>query len=160
MAQSSNLTALSSLQIKKKEEAGDRKMMGTFSDIIIGLLVMTVILYVLVTEEVYAQGSPTAQNIISRVQSECERVTTGIGIELLLSDCVALKHESPNLVVLDAKMFIVDSTETDRFVENDFIWQAVDGFRGQGYTVDSIVLAGGQGNELNPQQEFIVVMSK
>lgn len=106
------------------------------------------------------QVSPAAQNIIDIVHSNCEQLTTAMGMEVLLSDCVALKYETPNLVVLDAKMFLADSTETDRFVENDLIWQAVEAFIAlHGYSMDSVVLSSAQRNEPNPD-EFIVVMSK
>jgi hypothetical protein len=79
---------------------------------------------------------------------------------VLLGDCVAIKHESPTLVVLDAKMFLVDLSEAGRSVENDYIWDAVNGFILQGYNVDSVVLSSAQvNNEPNPH-EFTVVMSK
>jgi hypothetical protein len=106
------------------------------------------------------QVSPAAQNIIDIVHSNCEQITTAMGMEVLSSDCVALKYETPNLVVLDAKMFLVDTTDTERFIENDLIWQALEAFIAlHGYSVDSVVLSSAQRNEPNPD-EFIVVMSK
>jgi hypothetical protein len=79
---------------------------------------------------------------------------------VLMSDCVALKYESPHLVILDAKMFLVDSTDTERSVENTHIWQAVEAFIAlHGYSVDSVMLSSAQRNEPNPD-EFTVVMSK
>jgi len=41
---------------------------------------------------------------------------------------------------------------------NIFIWQAVDGFKAQGYTVSSVTI-GGQGSQGN-SNEFFVLMSK
>jgi hypothetical protein len=44
------------------------------------------------------------------------------------------------------------------YTENPFFWQAVDGFKAQGYTIDS-VLVSGQSSQGSPH-EFFVVMSK
>lgn len=120
-----------------------------------------IMIHITTLQPAVAQASPPAQRIIDIVHSNCEQLTTSIGFEgVLPAECVALKYESPNLVVLDAKMFLVDTTDTSRSVENDLIWQAVEAFIAlQGYSVDSIVLSSAQRNEPNPD-EFIVVMSK
>jgi hypothetical protein len=131
----------------------NRKMRTLFSDVIMGLL-MAALLSVTITtttEEVYAQVqySPAAQNILDIVHSNCETLTT------LVTDCVAIKYESPNLVVLDAKVFL----NIESGGKNRFIWQAVDGFILLGYSVDSVVLNNHGSDERNPH-EFIVVMTK
>jgi hypothetical protein len=134
----------------------------TFSEIMMSLLplLMAALLSVMITtttEEVYAQVqySPAAQNILDLVQSDCERVNDSAGVEILPTDCVAIKHESPNLVVLDAKMYFGGSN----MYENSWIWDAVNGFILQGYNVDSVVLPGQGSNDFS-QREVLVVMSK
>ena len=51
----------------------------------------------------------------------------------------------------------IESGETGNY-PNIYLWQAVDKFKEQGYTVTSIMLSG-QGTQGNPHQ-FFVVLSK
>lgn len=87
-------------------------------------------------------------------------------------------HESPTTLVLNGDTLLlaapgsgpIGSTGTaeDLFGEdfestvgnypNVYLWEAVDAFKAQGYTLTSVML-GGQGSQGNPH-EFFVVMSK
>jgi hypothetical protein len=93
-------------------------------------------------------------------------------------ECATLVYESPTTVVLNGGVLILggdpqllediqNSTTTSPFdpgtstlghYPNPFLWQAVDGFKAQGYTITDI-LVGGEGSQGNPN-EFFVVMSK
>jgi hypothetical protein len=87
-------------------------------------------------------------------------------------------HESPSTLVINGETLLlaapgtgpIGSTGTaeDLFGEefassvgnypNVYLWEAVDRFKAQGYTLTSVML-GGQGSQGNPH-EFFVVMSK
>jgi hypothetical protein len=79
---------------------------------------------------------------------------------MFMTDCAVLNYESPDLVVLSGKKFLVDTIDTVRFSENTLIWQAVEAFITiHGYSVDSVIISNAQRNDPNPH-EFIIVMSK
>ena len=69
--------------------------------------------------------------------------------------CVSVFYESPTTLVLNGNMLII---QIGGYTENPFFWQAVDGFKAQDYTIDS-VLVSGQSSQGSPH-EFFVVMSK
>jgi hypothetical protein len=141
-----------------------------------GLLVVAVLLpSVLITEVVvivYAQTTPPptappslsttttseiplsapAQQIISDAQTACSQEVGTLAPSL----CVSVIHESPNTVVLNGQLLILEGVTG--YVANPFIWRAVDGFRGQGYTLTSAELSG-QGSQGNPHSWYIA-MSK
>lgn len=96
--------------------------------------------------------SAAAQQIIADAQTSCSREVGVIAPSL----CVSVIHESPNTVVLNAQLLVLEVATG--YVDNPFIWRAVDGFRGEGYTLSSTVLSG-QGSQGNPHQRYIV-MSK
>jgi hypothetical protein len=91
-----------------------------------------------------------AQQIIADAQTACSR-EVGTGAPSL---CVSVVHESPNTVVLYGQLLVFEGTTG--YVDNPFIWRAVDGFRGQGYTLTSTVLSG-QGSQGNPHSWYIVL---
>jgi hypothetical protein len=95
--------------------------------------------------------STPAQQIIADAQTACSRETGSIAPIL----CVSVIHESPNTVVLYGQLLVF---EGGGYADNPFIWRAVDGFRGQGYTLTSAQLSG-QGSQGNPHSWYIV-MSK
>jgi hypothetical protein len=118
--------------------------------------------------------TPTTQQIIIDLQTQCR--DQGV---IILQDCVSVWHESPTTLVLNGDTLLLASpgsgpigstgTAEDLFGEEDFassvgnypnvyLWEAVDRFKAQGYTLTS-VLMGGQGTQGNPD-EFFVVMSK
>lgn len=118
--------------------------------------------------------TPTTQQIIIDLQTQCRDQGA-----IILQDCVSVWHESPTTLVLNGDTLLlaapgsgpIGSTGTaeDLFGEEDFassvgnypnvyLWEAVDRFKAQGYTLTS-VLMGGQGTQGNPH-EFFVVMSK
>ncbi|HKH85877.1 MAG TPA: hypothetical protein VKA40_04945 [Nitrososphaera sp.] len=117
--------------------------------------------------------TPTTQQIIVDIQTQCRE--QGV---ILLTDCVNVWHESPSTLVINGETLLlaapgtgpIGSTGTaeDLFGEefassvgnypNVYLWEAVDRFKAQGYTLTSVML-GGQGSQGNPH-EFFVVMSK
>ena len=107
--------------------------------------------------------SPTALQVIESVQAECARVMqfpvdspTPELRSTFLQSCVFMIYESATTIVLDGDLII--ATQDLGFVQNPFIWQAVDEFKTQGYIIDSTSLTG-QGSQGNPHKVY-VVMSK
>ena len=82
---------------------------------------------------VYGQSiSPTAQQVLDDVWVNCERITP----EAFPAECASVSHESPVTVVLGGDLLL---TGLDGgYIENRLIWQAVDGFKAQGYSIDSV----------------------
>jgi hypothetical protein len=139
---------------------------GSFSDVIMGLLTAAAVLLpsLVTTTEVYAQQSQnattttttltaTTQQIIDEVYAACTQVTQA---EVLNPTCVTVVYESPTTLVLAGDLLVVQFG--GGYGGNPFIWQAVDGFKAQGYTLHSVLLSG-QGSQGNPHEWFIV-MSK
>lgn len=111
--------------------------------------------------------SPTAQQIIDAVKAECAKTievspylqTDELGFDLesvLVESCVFLLYESATTVVLNGYLLITQSPGV--YIDNPFIWLAVDEFDVQGYTVNSVIVSR-QGSQGNPHQLY-VVMSK
>jgi hypothetical protein len=119
-----------------------------------------------------ARLSPIAQQIIIDIQTQCREQAI-----IILEQCVNVWHESPTTLVLNGETLILASpgtgpiggeTTEETFGEefesnlgnypNIYIWEAVDRFKEQGYTLTSVMMAG-QGTQGNPH-EFFVVMSK
>jgi hypothetical protein len=99
-------------------------------------------------------ASPTALQIIDAVQAECAKLTPGA--ESLSTLCVSMLYESDTTIVLKGNLLIIQSDVG--YIDNPFIWQAVDEFKVQGYVVDSVLLSG-QGSRANPH-DLRVLMSK
>jgi hypothetical protein len=111
--------------------------------------------------------SPTAQQIIDAVKAECAKTVSldtlpggePVSPELndvFVDECLFLLYESATTVVLNGDLLIRSSPGL--YIDNPFIWQAVDEFKVQGYKVDSVMVSG-QGSQGNPH-ELYVVMSK
>lgn len=106
--------------------------------------------------------SPTAQQILDAVKAECAKtieVDPQLDFDLesfLVESCVFLLYESATTVVLNGDLLIHRSPGL--YTDNPFIWQAVDEFKVQGYTGDSVIVSG-QGSQGNPHQLY-GVMSK
>jgi hypothetical protein len=116
------------------------------------LLLIAAATTAMTTTVAYAQTTtPAAQQIIDNARAACAGVTPSVLAEL----CVSVVYESPTTLVLNGDMLIV---QTGGYTQNPFFWQAVDGFKAQGYTIDSVLLSG-QGSQGNPH-EFSVVMSR
>ena len=97
--------------------------------------------------------SAAAQQIINNTQAECEQA------QFLQARCVNLVYESPTTVVLNGLIKIFGgSAETPRLYPNPFLWNAVDGFKAQGYTITTIEM-NVVGNK-SSDNEFHVIMSK
>jgi hypothetical protein len=123
------------------------KILGTASLALLSLVVPTT---------VYAQtATSTAQQIISEVQTACDET---LSYAELVSLCVSLVHESPTTVVLQGNLLLRPTQVGGDIIDNYFIWQAVDRFKAQGYTLNSVLLAG-EGAQPNPHVWYIV-MSK
>ena len=97
--------------------------------------------------------SAAAQEIINNTKAECQQA------QFRPRGCVILVYESPTTVVLNGRVLIFGgSPESRDFYPNPFLWNAVDGFKAQGYTITSIGISGaGNGSSLN---DFHVIMSK
>jgi len=102
--------------------------------------------------------TPTTQQIISDVHAACSEVTVP-EVAIL---CVSVIHESPITLVLEGQLLIIQEagrgTGEPGLVNNPYIWQAVDRFKTQGYTLSSVLLSG-EGTQGNPHVWYIV-MSK
>jgi hypothetical protein len=111
-------------------------------------------------ERYYGLFNPTqtALQIINSVRQECESAN------FIGSSCVSLEYESPNTVVLSGDLLILDTAGLltggggGGYWPNPYVWKAVDGFKGLGYSLTFTEL-GGQGSRGNPH-EYILVMSK
>ncbi len=138
-------------------------MRALTTEIIMGLLMVAVLLSVMITTtEVYAQiiaappaTTTTTQQIISEVQSACDETTS---LAELVSLCVFAVHESPITLVLQGNLLLLPTEVGGAIIDNTFIWQAVDRFKAQGYTLNSVLLSG-EGTRGNPHTWYIV-MSK
>jgi hypothetical protein len=99
--------------------------------------------------------SAAAQQIINNTQAECEQE------QFRPRGCVILVYESPTTVVLNGRVLIFGGnpeTESRGFYPNPFLWNAVDDFKAQGYTITGIEM-NVVGNR-SSDNEFHVVMSK
>ena len=97
--------------------------------------------------------SATAQQIINNTKAECEQA------QFFQKRCVILVYESPTTVVLNGLVSIFGGDPESRtFHPNPFLWNAVDGFKAQGYTITSIEM-NEVGNKTS-DNEFHVIMSK
>ncbi len=97
--------------------------------------------------------SAAAQQIINNTKAEC------VQAQFRQVRCVVLVYESPTTVVLNGLVKIFGgSTGTPRLYPNPFLWNAVDGFKAQGYTISTIEM-NVVGNK-SSDNEFHVIMSK
>jgi hypothetical protein len=97
--------------------------------------------------------SAAAQEIINNAKAECQQA------QFRQAKCVVLVYESPTTVVLNGLIKIFGgSTGTPRLYPNPFLWNAVDGFKAQGYTISTIEM-NVVGNK-SSDNEFNVIMSK
>jgi hypothetical protein len=98
--------------------------------------------------------SAPAQQIINSTKTECEQA------QFFQPRCVILVYESPTTVVLSGLVKIFGGSAGSRgLYPNPFLWNAVDAFKAQGYTITDIgmYIVGGNKSEAN---EFHVIMSK
>jgi hypothetical protein len=97
--------------------------------------------------------SAAAQQIINNTKAECEQA------QFRQARCVILVYESPTTVVLNGLVKIFGgSAGTPRFYPNPFLWNAVDDFKAQGYTISTIEM--NVVSNKSSDNEFNVIMSK
>ena len=97
--------------------------------------------------------SAAAQQIINNTKVECEQA------QFLQARCVVLVYESPTTVVLNGLIKIFGgSAESPRHYPNPFLWNAVDDFKAQGYTISTIEM--NVVSNRSSDNEFNVIMSK
>jgi hypothetical protein len=97
--------------------------------------------------------SAAAQQIINNTQAECEQA------QFLQPRCVTLVYESPTTVVLSGLIKIFGGTaESPRNYQNPFLWNAVDGFKAQGYTITAMEMI--VVSNRSSDNEYHVIMSK
>jgi hypothetical protein len=98
--------------------------------------------------------SAAAQQIINNTKAECEQA------QFLQKRCVILVYESPTTVVLNGLVKIFGGNPGSRgLYPNPFLWNAVDDFKTQGYTITHIEMNVVGGNK-SSDNEFHVIMSK
>ena len=97
--------------------------------------------------------SAAAQQIINNTKAECEQA------RFLQARCVILVYESPTTVVLNGLVKIFGGTaESPRNYQNPFLWNAVDDFKAQGYTITDIEM--NVVSNKTSDNEYHVIMSK
>jgi hypothetical protein len=97
--------------------------------------------------------SAAAQQIINNTQAEC------VQAQFRQARCVILVYESPTTVVLNGLIKIFGgSPESRGLYPNPFLWNAVDGFKAQGYTITGIEM--NVVSNKTSDNEFHVIMSK
>jgi hypothetical protein len=97
--------------------------------------------------------SAGAQQIINNTKAECEQA------QFLQPRCVILVYESPTTVVLSGLISIFGgSAESRGFRPNSFLWNAVDDFKAQGYTITAVEM--NVVSNKTRENEFHVIMSK
>jgi hypothetical protein len=99
--------------------------------------------------------SAAAQQIINSTQAECAQA------QFRPTGCVILVYESPTTVVLNGRVLIFGGnpeTESRGSYPNLFLWNAVDDFKAQGYTITDIEM--NVGGNRSSDNVFHVVMSK
>jgi hypothetical protein len=97
--------------------------------------------------------SAAAQQIINNTKAECEQA------QFLHPKCVILVYESPTTVVLKGLITIFGGNPGSRGQHpNPFLWNAVDDFKVQGYTITDIEM-NVVGNR-SSDDEYHVIMSK
>jgi hypothetical protein len=97
--------------------------------------------------------SAAAQQIINSTKAECEQA------QFRQARCVVLVYESPTTVVLKGLIAIYGGNpESPRHYPNPFLWNAVDGFKAQGYTITTIEM--NVVSNKSSDNEFNVIMSK
>jgi hypothetical protein len=98
-------------------------------------------------------SAAAAQQIINNTKAECEQA------QFHQVRCVVLVYESPTTVVLSGLISIFGgSAESRGFQPNPFLWNAVDDFKAQGYTITDIEM-NVVGNR-SSDDEYHVIMSK
>jgi hypothetical protein len=97
--------------------------------------------------------SAAAQEIINNTKAEC------VQAQFRQAKCVVLVYESPTTVVLNGLIKVFGgSAGTPRLYPNPFLWNAVDDFKAQGYTISTIEMNVVSNKSSN--NEFNVIMSK
>jgi hypothetical protein len=98
--------------------------------------------------------SAAAQQIINNTKAECEQA------QFMQRRCVVLVYESPTTVVLSGLVKIYGGGPESRgLYPNPFLWNAVDDFKAQGYTITTIGMNIVGGNK-SSDNEYHVIMSK
>ena len=97
--------------------------------------------------------SAAAQQIINNTKAECEQA------QFRQARCVVLVYESPTTVVLSGLVKIFGGgPESPGLYPNPFLWNAVDDFKAQGYTITTIEM--NVVSNKSSDNEFHVIMSK
>jgi hypothetical protein len=97
--------------------------------------------------------SAAAQEIINNTKTEC------VQAQFRQARCVVLVYESPTTVVLNGLIKVFGgSAGTPRLYPNPFLWNAVDDFKAQGYTITTIEM--NVVSNKSSDNEFNVIMSK
>jgi hypothetical protein len=99
--------------------------------------------------------SATAQQIMNNTKAECEAA------QFFQPRCVNLVYESPTTVVLKGLVIIFGGSaksESQAFYSNPFLWNAVDAFKAQGYSITDVEVT--VLGDKSTNSEFNVNMSK
>lgn len=97
--------------------------------------------------------SAAAQQIINNTKAEC------VQAQFLQARCVSLVYESPTTIVLKGLIAIFGGSPESRGLQpNPFLWNAVDDFKAQGYTITDIEM--NIVSNKTSDNEYHVIMSK
>src|SRR5919106_2037116 len=121
--------------------------MVTVIAVLVVLVIPTAFIYAqtttTTTEEETTTSAPTqlitpsaaAQQIINNAKAECEQA------QFFQPRCVELVYESPTTVVLKGLVIMFGGStesESQAFYSNPFLWNAVDAFKAQGYSITDV----------------------
>jgi hypothetical protein len=102
------------------------------------------------TEELIAPhvgpGGEFAQPILIQQQQAC-------GADITVT-CAQLIYASANVVVLTGE--VLPELQVNRRFNNDFIWQAVEQIKSQGFSIQHVSIFG-EGNDLSPARLYVVM---
>ena len=93
-----------------------------------------------------APGGEFVPPIVAQLQEACGSTTPGI--------CVNLVYASADLVVLTGEA--LPELQVNRNFYNNFLWQAVQQIKAQGYAIQSVSTIGA-GTEANPNVIYVVM---
>lgn len=91
-------------------------------------------------------GGEFVTPIVEQTQQACGATVPQI--------CVDLVYASANIVVLTGE--VLPELQVNRNFNNDFIWQAVEQIKAQGYSIQEVAITGA-GTEGNPANYYIVM---
>jgi hypothetical protein len=75
----------------------------------------------------------------------------------ITDDCTVVEYSSPNIVVLHGDIYLYNKTNMD-YNSNTFLWRAVNTLETNGFTINSVSIAGEGSKDL--PSKYHIIMSK